>query len=393
MRARRADRRDVLGRDDAELGPAVERRQLDLEPAVELALLRPDPAHLRAGVAGDHPGQCRAGSGRSLGAERGCAPRAPRHSSRCRRRPSRRGRRAASARSRAARRARRARDIDERSGTPITGSSVCAATTPGSAAASPAPQISTLIPRPAADFAYSATASGVRWAERTSNSQAIAARVELVHRGLHARAVGLGADEDADERISHPPPPRCRAGSARPRTTRCSTASYARARASSSVGATPVTERILPPFVTSCAPRTAVPPWKTSAPAALCGLDARRSRRLRSRFAPGTRARRRRRSRPHRRAERHAASAEVAARRRGERGEQVAFEARHQHLRLRVAEAGVELEHPRAVGGRASARRTGSRRTARRGGRARRHRLSGSARRARRRRRATGSGE
>ena len=33
--------------------------------------------------------------------------------------------------------------IDERSGTPITGRSVCAATTPGSAAASPAPQIST----------------------------------------------------------------------------------------------------------------------------------------------------------------------------------------------------------------------------------------------------------
>src|SRR5579862_6665635 len=64
-------------------------------------------------------------------------------------------------------------DIDERSGTPITGRSVCAATTPGSAAASPAPQISTLIPRPAADRAYSATASGVRCAERTSNSQTI----------------------------------------------------------------------------------------------------------------------------------------------------------------------------------------------------------------------------
>src|SRR5438270_8226 len=64
-------------------------------------------------------------------------------------------------------------DIDDRSGTPITGSSVCAATTPGSAAASPAPQISTLIPRPAAVFEYSATESGVRCADRTSNSQAI----------------------------------------------------------------------------------------------------------------------------------------------------------------------------------------------------------------------------
>ena len=37
-----------------DLGPAVERRQLDLEPACELALLRPDPAHLGPGVAGDH---------------------------------------------------------------------------------------------------------------------------------------------------------------------------------------------------------------------------------------------------------------------------------------------------------------------------------------------------
>src|SRR5438093_5163510 len=63
--------------------------------------------------------------------------------------------------------------IEERSGTPITGSSVCAATTPGSAAARPAPQISTRRPRPAAERAYSATASGSRWAERTSNSLAI----------------------------------------------------------------------------------------------------------------------------------------------------------------------------------------------------------------------------
>src|SRR5581483_12041083 len=64
-------------------------------------------------------------------------------------------------------------DFDDRSGTPITGSSVWAATTPGSAAARPAPQISTSRPRPAAPFAYSATASGARCAERTSNSQPI----------------------------------------------------------------------------------------------------------------------------------------------------------------------------------------------------------------------------
>src|SRR5262245_34324367 len=63
--------------------------------------------------------------------------------------------------------------FDERSGTPITGRSVWAATTPGSAAARPAPQISTRSPRSRAVLAYSATASGVRWADRTSNSYAI----------------------------------------------------------------------------------------------------------------------------------------------------------------------------------------------------------------------------
>ena len=58
----------------------------------------------------------------------------------------------------------------ERSGTPITGRSVCAATAPGSAADSPAPQMSTRSPRSRALRAYSATASGVRCADRTSNS-------------------------------------------------------------------------------------------------------------------------------------------------------------------------------------------------------------------------------
>ncbi len=38
-------------------------------------------------------------------------------------------------------------DVFEVSGTPITGSSVCAATTPGSAAASPAPAMITRRPR------------------------------------------------------------------------------------------------------------------------------------------------------------------------------------------------------------------------------------------------------
>ena len=45
--------RSVNG-DDAQLGPGIERRQLDLEPALELVLLRPDPGHGRSGVARDH---------------------------------------------------------------------------------------------------------------------------------------------------------------------------------------------------------------------------------------------------------------------------------------------------------------------------------------------------
>src|SRR5262245_52143463 len=63
--------------------------------------------------------------------------------------------------------------FDDRSGTPMTGRSVCAATTPGRAAARPAPAINTRRPRSRAVRAYSATASGVRWAERTSSSCAI----------------------------------------------------------------------------------------------------------------------------------------------------------------------------------------------------------------------------
>src|ERR671935_117090 len=169
---RGTDLGDGLGRNDACLGPALERRELDLEPADELALVRPSPGHGRARVAGDH---CR----QSRGAGCGCLPdlQAPRM-----RTASTAAffalstptaatgtpggictiERSASSPS--------ATLSDERSGTPITGRSVCAATTPGSAAARPAPQIRTRSPRSLADRAYSATASGVRCAERTSNS-------------------------------------------------------------------------------------------------------------------------------------------------------------------------------------------------------------------------------
>ena len=45
--ASRADRRCRLCGNDPELGPGVERRELDVEPQLELALLRPDPGHGR----------------------------------------------------------------------------------------------------------------------------------------------------------------------------------------------------------------------------------------------------------------------------------------------------------------------------------------------------------
>src|SRR4051812_39430917 len=64
-------------------------------------------------------------------------------------------------------------DFDERSGTPITGSSVWAATTPGSAAASPAPVMRTRMPRDAAVVEYSATSRGFRCADSTLNSHEI----------------------------------------------------------------------------------------------------------------------------------------------------------------------------------------------------------------------------
>ena len=58
--------RDVLRRDRSELRPALERGELDLEPACELALLRPDPAHLGPGVAGDHEHSLEAAPPRAL---------------------------------------------------------------------------------------------------------------------------------------------------------------------------------------------------------------------------------------------------------------------------------------------------------------------------------------
>src|SRR4029079_11971502 len=60
--------------------------------------------------------------------------------------------------------------FDDVIGTPMTGSSVYAATAPGSAADIPAPAMITRTPRSAAVEAYSATPRGSRWADRTRNS-------------------------------------------------------------------------------------------------------------------------------------------------------------------------------------------------------------------------------
>ena len=49
-----SDRPRLPRRDDAQLGPCVQRGELDLEPRGELPLVRPHLGHGRAGVAGDH---------------------------------------------------------------------------------------------------------------------------------------------------------------------------------------------------------------------------------------------------------------------------------------------------------------------------------------------------
>ena len=58
-------------------------------------------------------------------------------------------------------------------GTPMTGSGVEAAITPGRAAAMPAPAMMTLMPRALAPLAKVSTASGVRWAESAFTSKGI----------------------------------------------------------------------------------------------------------------------------------------------------------------------------------------------------------------------------
>ena len=48
--------RDRVGRHDSELGPARHRRDLNVQPPGEPALVRPDGAHGGTGIAGDQSG-------------------------------------------------------------------------------------------------------------------------------------------------------------------------------------------------------------------------------------------------------------------------------------------------------------------------------------------------
>ena len=54
---------DRIVRHEPDLGPPLERRELDVEPSVQLLLLRPDQAHGRAGVASNHERHSRAWPG------------------------------------------------------------------------------------------------------------------------------------------------------------------------------------------------------------------------------------------------------------------------------------------------------------------------------------------
>ena len=62
-----ADLGDGLGRDRAELAPGLEGGELDVEPAREPVLVRPDPSHHGSGVARNHRLQSRASAGRRPG--------------------------------------------------------------------------------------------------------------------------------------------------------------------------------------------------------------------------------------------------------------------------------------------------------------------------------------
>ncbi len=376
-------------REPADLRPARRaRRARPRATRASLRSLRPDSGHRRTGVAGDHQARL-APRQAGLTRPRGCAPRARRRSSRCRRRPPPPARPAASGRSRAARRDRRARSGDERSGTPITGRSVCAATTPGSAAASPAPQMSTRMPRSRAVRAYSATA--LRVPVRRPHVELVRdpALVELVERrpasargrtpsrrGCRRPARQPTAPRRRFDRDVGPVAQRRRTRSARPRRTPASRASPIVAadrrhvEDPAAVRHEPAVAQRRPGVEDERARRLGVLDALDRGAAVASGRVVARRQHDGDRGVVG--------GRDGRRPARSPAAAAASASSRSPSS------ARQDRLRLRVAEAAVELEHARAVVGQHQARRRGVRRTASRAARARRAPAGGRRRRARR---------
>ena len=174
-----------LARHDALLGPGLRRRQLDLEPALELALRRPDRADLGARVPGDHALIIRAARMPAFFAPSIATQATGIPGGIC------------TAESRASRPPR----LLPRIGTPITGRSLWAAATPGSAADIPAPAMITFSPRIRALVQYSRTSSGSRWALITRTSWLIPASSRAAPAGFHLRHVVLRAHDDPDQRL------------------------------------------------------------------------------------------------------------------------------------------------------------------------------------------------
>src|SRR6185369_4788133 len=134
--------------------PGLGGRELDFEPALQLRLLGPDRPDLGAGVAGDHALIIRAASTPAFLAPSIATQATGIPGGICTAESS-----ASSPPS----------DLP-RIGTPITGRSVWAAATPGSAADIPAPAMITRRPRMRAPWQYSRTSSGSRWALITRTS-------------------------------------------------------------------------------------------------------------------------------------------------------------------------------------------------------------------------------
>ena len=88
-------------------------------------------------------------------------------------------------------------------GTPSTGSIVCAEVMPGRCAAPPAPAMITSMPRDSAPCANSAIQTGVRWAETTCFSNGTSKLLEHVGGMGHRVPVGRRSHDHRDQWIRH----------------------------------------------------------------------------------------------------------------------------------------------------------------------------------------------